>query len=85
MNIKIQNKTYYFSQYNPYSNEWSCVDENYDCDFDSESGFYSSCPRGYGKTKLDAFKDYLDCMIDDLTDEQYEELKKNAINTLEGL
>jgi hypothetical protein len=66
--ITIENITLHFSQQNPYGNEWTVVDDSYDCDYDSERGFYAIAPQGTGDTKEDALLDYLN-QLDDLTDE----------------
>ena len=41
--------------------EWEAIDRNtYDCDFDTERGFFCTDHVGYGKTPLDAIVDLLD-------------------------
>lgn len=72
MKITIQNETYDMSQTNPYGYQWFVYSERY-----GEEG-----PTGMGDTKLEAFIDYIDFIIDDLTDEQYKLMKKEAESTL---
>lgn len=61
-----------FTQNNPYSNEWTCTDDSYDCDWDSEIGFYSISLKGTGDTKEEALRNYLN-QHDDLTEEEIEQ------------
>jgi len=67
--IKIENTVLHFSQMNPYGNEWTVTDDSYDCDWDSERGFYAISPQGTGDTKEEALMDYLN-QLDDLTEEE---------------
>ena len=69
---KTENIKLHFSQENPYGNEWTCVDDSYDCDWDSERGFYAISPQGTGATKQEALADYLD-QRDDLTEAEIQE------------
>src|SRR5262249_26693458 len=40
--------------------DWCAVDDDtYDADYDSERGFYSNCPIGYGATEQEAIDDLL--------------------------
>ena len=45
---------------NPYETQYNCIDDSYDCDWDSERGFYSIAPMGTGSTHEEAIKDYMD-------------------------
>jgi hypothetical protein len=46
------------SQPNPYSTEWSAVDDNYDAEWaGEEDGWVSSSPHGHGKTEAEAIAD----------------------------
>jgi hypothetical protein len=48
-------------QPNPYGNEWTAVDDNYDADWQGEEdGYVSSSPRGWGKTENEAIRDLID-------------------------
>lgn len=40
--------------------EWTAYDsDTYDCDWDSERGYFSRSPMGYGKTKEAAIADLM--------------------------
>ena len=39
---------------------WTAVDsDTYDCDWDSERGYFSNCPMGHGKTEQEAIADLI--------------------------
>ena len=59
MIVTINNMKIYVSQQNPYSNEWSAVDENYDAETDEYGTWHSSHPVGVGNTKEEAINDLL--------------------------
>lgn len=43
--------------------DWSAVTDNYDCDCD-ESGYFSHCPIGYGRTEIEAMDDLIEQLED---------------------
>lgn len=48
-------------QPNPYGNEWTAVDDNYDAQWSGEEdGWTSSSPRGWGRTENEAIEDLMD-------------------------
>lgn len=58
MIIEINNRKFYVSQNNPYNNEWSAVDENYDAEV-IDGTWHSSCHVGIGNTPQKAIDDLL--------------------------
>lgn len=48
--------------------DWSAVTDDYDVDFDSECGYFTSHPHGHGATELEAIADLLD-QVEDERDE----------------
>lgn len=58
--LERNNKKIYVSQENPYSNEWSAVDENYDAATDEYGCWHSSSPVGIGNTPDEAVNDLLE-------------------------
>lgn len=62
--LNINNKKIYVGQENPYSNEWTAVDENYDAETDEYGTWHSSCPIGVGNTADEAVNDLL-AQLDD--------------------
>lgn len=69
---RLENIILYFEQRDPYGNDWTVTDNNYDCDCDSDGEFYSIAPLGTGATKEEALMDYIE-QLDDLTKEEIEE------------
>jgi hypothetical protein len=69
---KLENIKLIFSQMNPYDSDWTVTDDSYDCDWDSEIGFYAISPQGTGATKEEALIDYLN-QLEDLTEQEIEE------------
>jgi hypothetical protein len=52
------------SQPNPYDvNDWYAVDDNYDADCDQD-GYFSTSPRGNGRTEQEAIDDLLEQLED---------------------
>lgn len=50
------------SQDNPYSDEWYCIDENYDAETDEAGHWHALGVTGVGNTPDEALEDYLDQM-----------------------
>ena len=60
--------------------DYAAYDEDtYDCDWDSERGFFSTCPVGYGRTAREAVADFIE-LIEDDDERAAAQLQEDAIN-----
>jgi hypothetical protein len=42
--------------------DWQATLDNYDCDWNAQAGYFSTCPMGWGETEAAAIADLLEAI-----------------------